>query len=151
MQIQETIRELILQLVFVASEISGYSVPFNHDVAIQMTVGYDMKHCVTHHEDQHEIQVMPACYVFGTDTIFIRNRKVFGSIVLPDKTDATALAHSIIVHEIVHWLQEHNTDWGTSCEELIKREIEAYNVQRLFLKDHGIEMKNVTTLSCDTQ
>lgn len=151
MTMQESIREMLIELAFLASQLSGYQMPLDHDVAVQLTLGYDLQRCALFFEEKQERQIMPACYVFGTDTIFIRNRHIFGSIVIPDETNATVVAHSMVIHEIVHWLQEHNTDWGDDCASLIKREAEAYNVQRKYLEQHGIEMTDNMRINCEKE
>jgi hypothetical protein len=58
---------------------------------------------------------------------------------------------SIIVHELVHYLQqEAHGSPGHSCEELTRREKEAYAIQWKYLTRHGYnsELREVYTIGC---
>jgi hypothetical protein len=47
------------------------------------------------------------------------------------------VAESILVHELTHWLQQENTGHreATDCEEWMRREYQAYDVQYRWLRD----------------
>lgn len=65
-----------------------------------------------------------------------------GKIVLNERvlTDAmfsdTTVLESILVHEHIHILQEYLTGPLRTCEDMNRREIEAYSVQRAWLQIH---------------
>lgn len=45
---------------------------------------------------------------------------------------------SLIVHELVHYLQDLTGDFSDSCEDQIRREREAYAIQRIYVAEaHG--------------
>lgn len=48
-------------------------------------------------------------------------------------------ARAMLVHEIVHYLQDNSGRWGAkTCQTWIEREREAYRVQLLYLVENGI-------------
>lgn len=47
---------------------------------------------------------------------------------------------SIIVHEMVHYLQDRNRWQGVDCINRIAREDQAYRLQYQYLLQHGIDM-----------
>ena len=44
---------------------------------------------------------------------------------------------SILIHELVHYLQDKNGKYGKSCEQWLSNEDEAYTVQRKYLISKG--------------
>lgn len=73
-----------------------------------------------------------------------------GQIYLDETDDlGTPYARSILVHEIVHWLQDHYNDYPTygrkACELANQREVESYGVQNAYLRQaekSGIMVRN---------
>jgi hypothetical protein len=63
-----------------------------------------------------------------------------GEIYLNEEFDLkeNAYARSILVHEIVHWLQHLNNEYGSgtyeACVAANRREVEAYGVQNAYLR-----------------
>jgi hypothetical protein len=63
-----------------------------------------------------------------------------GEIYLNENFDLkeNAYARSILVHEIVHWLQDQHNDYGSGtyedCVAANRREVEAYGVQNAYLR-----------------
>jgi len=55
-----------------------------------------------------------------------------------DVEDNNMIINSYLVHELVHYLQDINDNGGTSCENINRREREAYYIQRKFLVQNGI-------------
>ncbi len=70
-----------------------------------------------------------------------------GNIVYIDerlRPDESTYHYSIIIHELVHWLQGVNGLLGeTTCEEYIKIERFAYNAQREFLYRYGMPASTI--------
>lgn len=60
-------------------------------------------------------------------------------IYLDDRMDVenNLLHASVVVHEVVHWLQEDFMHKDQTCPDFIVREREAYGVQRAFLLAYG--------------
>lgn len=73
-------------------------------------------------------------------------------LALPDVTpqghrpwgtdDRKLIRKSVLVHELVHWLQYHETfgdarPWYQTAETLLSMEIEAWTIQAMWLNDHG--------------
>lgn len=81
----------------------------------------------------------------------IKGVYVDGQIYLDSADDLkeSVYARSILVHEIVHWLQDQQRDYPeygqTACELANQREVEAYGVQNAYLRqaEHsGIMIRN---------
>lgn len=43
---------------------------------------------------------------------------------------------SVVIHEMVHWLQDHNGVRGFDCPLILRREQEAYAVQNLYVQKY---------------
>ncbi len=95
---------------------------------------------------QPEIVMVPHSYLVA-EACGGRECKVLGwyppgqKIFLDDRLDpvASLYASSIVVHEMVHLLQQQSGRFeeGYSCDSAIRREREAYAVQREFLLRSG--------------
>jgi len=67
-------------------------------------------------------------------------------VVLGEYDYETYPAQSLIVHEIVHYLQDKNNTPHTNCEDYYKKEEMAYNIQDEFLRingDYGFPKKHI--------
>jgi hypothetical protein len=63
-----------------------------------------------------------------------------GTIVLHDayRDLAGPRERSLLVHELVHFLQDQSGQWGaTTCEVWVEREHEAFRLQYLYLATNG--------------
>lgn len=110
--------ELLLILLSWASHLSGY------DMAPPPELRFV----------SHEWMVAHACYSVECNVVGWYNDQ--GIVYLVDDYESRleeGLPSSILVHELVHYLQDKSGYWGKmTCEKRISREREAYYVQELY-------------------
>lgn len=66
------------------------------------------------------------------------------------QTQDNVFTRSLIVHELVHYLQDLSGEFSDSCEDQIRREREAYAIQRIYVAEaHGsVAFIRVTHRGC---
>lgn len=70
-----------------------------------------------------------AAYEWGSDTLYYWDRY----------PEDSPLLHSLIVHELVHHLQDHHDAPKARCRDLVELEEEAYDAQRKFMYENHME------------
>lgn len=117
--------ELIVVLMSWASLLSGYPLPDSY-----LTVVF-----ISHEEIRSKACNGQPCKVFGWygggDTVYL-------DVKLNPQEDMYAT--SILVHELVHVLQQQKGFYGEqySCSQAMKMEREAYHIQKEFLVRQGV-------------
>ena len=117
--------ELYAILMSWAVTLSGYDVPLHQAEVVTVPHHYLVKAACNGRE----------CKVLGW---FPPGRKIFLDSRL--NAEDSLYARSILVHEMVHYLQYASGNYGEpySCEAVIEMEREAYRIQSEFLVRYGV-------------
>ena len=85
---------------------------------------------------------MTGGYEDGTDVIWITD--------VPGAESSNVRFRALVVHELTHWLQDQSGQYrdDTTCPAWQRREREAFDLQRLYLLQHGARPGPVPVLQC---
>ena len=105
-----------------------------------------------HSDEEPELVIKPKSFFVEQACFGNKNCAVYGwypkegnKIYISEDLDLdNKIADSIVIHEIVHYLQNKNGKYvDKSCESMIQLELEAYSVQKQYLYEEGV-INNVT-------
>ena len=124
---------LLLKLVTVATLLTGYEAPVNQLPSIEFLSAQQLEEiyaCYYQGKGLGEGQSVLGLYNRESKTIFLNENF--------DKN--SALARGVLLHEIVHYLQDFNdmytTKWKYACGQ--PDESEAYSIEAKYLEDQGV-------------
>ena len=115
-----------------AAHLSGYPMPADIDMPeIQF--------------EQHAFFVQNACY--GKECNVIGWYNDTGVVYIDEEYKTVdGFNGSIVVHEFVHFLQDESGTFGSSCDDFIAREHEAYAVQNQYLMEATTVLRRAGSL-----
>lgn len=127
----------VAAMLKIAIAISGYNMP-NAPLPILVEL--------THKQMTHEVCYgLSPCDVYG----YYRDDDIVG--VDPFQISHDGLTENeVVVHELTHWLQHHNGQGGFSCNQVEKRESQAYAVQNVYNMqyEHNFKLIKAPRLQC---
>jgi hypothetical protein len=118
---------LVLKLALIASNLSGYPMPETPIPVIHLlsTADFDKKFCPKNPSDCYDL----LGYYRDDDEIWVDSQQ-------SDDWVYRAGQNSVFIHELVHWLQDHNGMNDLSCVTKRVREYEAYTVQNRYIVEY---------------
>ena len=136
---------LLLELVTTAALLTGYEVPSNQLPSIEFLSAQKLEEIyVCHHQGKNllDSQSVLGLYSRESKTIFLNE----------DFDKNSVLARGILLHEIVHYLQDLNDMYSKwKCAYGQPDESEAYRIEARYLEDQGVGQSFIDPLKMQSR
>lgn len=117
----------VLKLMAIASQLSGYDLP--PKVTPPQVIEFSI---IEMRDWACPLETNPVkCQVWGQ---YPDNDTILVDAEASNMTENAPSEDAVVIHEMVHWLQDHHGIRGFECPLILKRETEAYAVQNLYIQ-----------------